>query len=99
MAGSDAHALERLLQDAEFRARFRRDPAEAAREAGLEELAEEFELGDPMQTLEPRESRSSLAGVLLAGVLEGAGIYEGGQHVLPPVEDAYAANAPQQSGA
>jgi cell wall-associated NlpC family hydrolase len=99
MTDSDAHALERLLQDAEFRARFRRDPAAAARQAGLRELADEFELGDPMQTLEPRESRSSLAGVLLAGVLEGAGIYEGGQHLLPPVEDAYAANAPQQGGA
>src|SRR3954470_14278933 len=90
--------LERLLQEPEFRARFRRDPAAAARQEGLQELADEFELGDPMQTLEPRESRSSLAGVLLAGVLEGVGICEGGQHLLPPVEDAYAAGVSPPSG-
>src|SRR5882724_1416392 len=88
---SDVNVLERLLREPDFRARFRRNPAAAMREAGLQGLAVELELGDPMQTLEPRESRSSLAGVLLAGVLEGVGIYEGGQHLLPPVEDAYAA--------
>jgi hypothetical protein len=93
MADSDTRALERLLQDPEFRARFRRDPAAAAREEGLDGLANELELGDPMQTLEPRESRSSLAGVLMAGVLEGVGIYEGGQHLLPPVDEAYAASS------
>src|SRR5882672_2461672 len=93
MLDSDARVLERLLEDPDFRARFRSDPAAAVREAGLGELAVELELGDPMQTLEPRESRSSLAGVLLAGVVEGVGIYEGGQHLLPPVEDAYAAGA------
>src|SRR3954469_9608631 len=98
MLDSDARVLESLLQDPEFRARFQRDPSAVAREAGLEGLAAELELGDPMQTLEPRESRSSLAGVLLAGVLEGVGIYEGGQHLLPPVEDAYAAGVSPPSG-
>jgi hypothetical protein len=98
MAGSDARLLERLLEDPEFRARFRRDPAAAARAAGLVGLAEELEGGDPMETLEPRESRSSLAGVLLAGVLEGVGVYGGAQHVLPPVEEAYAAGGPSQEG-
>jgi hypothetical protein len=97
VTGSDVHVLERLLQDAEFRARFRRDPAAAARKAGLEELAEEFELGDPMQTLEPRESRSSLAGVLLAGAFEGLGIGAGRQHLLPPVDHDYGAGAPAPS--
>jgi hypothetical protein len=93
MAASDAHVLERLLHDPDFRARFRRDPAAATREAGLEELAEELELGDPMQTLEPRESRSSLAGVLLAGALEGIGMHVGGHQPMPPVDDGYATGA------
>jgi len=96
MGDRDARPLQRLLLDPEFRARFRLDPAAAAREAGLPELAEELELGNPMETLEPRESRSSLAGVLIGAALEGLGVYEGGQHLLPPVEDAYAAGTPSQ---
>jgi hypothetical protein len=62
------------------------------REAGLDGFADE--LGDPMQTLGPRESRSSLAGVLLAGAFEGIGIHDGGHQLLPPVEDGYAPGAP-----
>src|SRR3954469_15702447 len=92
----DAGPLQRLLLDTEFRARFRAAPVEATREAGLDELADELELGDPMETLEPRESRSSLAGVLMGAALEGIGIYEGGQHLLPPVDDAYAAGGSSQ---
>ena len=40
-----AQLIERLLADPAFRARFRRDPAAACREAGLDELAEEMSLG------------------------------------------------------
>jgi hypothetical protein len=32
----------------------------------------------------------------MGAALEGIGIYEGGQHLLPPVDDAYAADAPSQ---
>src|SRR3954471_10730032 len=86
-----ARLLERLLTDAELRARFRRDPAAVAREADLDELAGDFSSGSAMETLEPRESRSSLAGVMMAAAVEGmAGIglahpgSGGGQHHLPP---------------
>jgi cell wall-associated NlpC family hydrolase len=97
MPGSDAERLEQLMHDPEFRARFDRDPAGTAKEAGLSQLAEELELGDPMETLEPRESRSSLAGVLMAAAIEGIALYEGGHHLLPPVEDAYAAGGSQHA--
>jgi hypothetical protein len=94
MAASDANVLERLLREPEFRARFRRNPAAAMRQAGLEGLADELELGDPMETLEPRESRSSLAGVLLAGAFEGIGMHGGGHQLLPPVGEGYASGSP-----
>jgi cell wall-associated NlpC family hydrolase len=89
MAASDADAaarlIERLLDDSAFRADFRRDPAAACRAAGLDELAEEmaFGAGKAMQTLEVRESRSSLAGVMMAAALEGIGAFGFAQHVLP----------------
>ena len=89
MAASDADAaarlIERLLADPAFRAEFRRDPAAACREAGLDELAEEmaFGAGKAMQTLEIRESRSSLAGVMMAAALEGIGAFGFAQHVAP----------------
>src|SRR3954470_24749688 len=89
-----ARLLERLLTDAELRARFRRDPAAVAREAHLDELAGDFSAGSAMETLEPRESRSSLAGVMMAAAVEGmAGIglaHHGAgaaQHDLPPEVD------------
>ena len=70
--------IERLLADPAFRDRFRRNPARACREAGLESLAEEMQLGagKAMHTLDIRESRSSLAGVMMAAAMEGMGIYE-----------------------
>jgi hypothetical protein len=73
MPESSTQLLGQLLRDPAFRERFRRDPVATAREAGLEGLADELALGDadPMETLEPRESRSSLAGVLMAAALEG----------------------------
>ncbi|MDX6408319.1 MAG: hypothetical protein QOE13_1390 [Gaiellaceae bacterium] len=93
MPESHTQLLEELLRNPVFREQFRRDPVATAREAGLDGLANELEAseGDPMETLEPRESRSSLAGVMMAAALEGFGIYEGGHHLLPPVEAAEAA--------
>src|SRR5947199_7147806 len=88
MAEASPKLLEQLLQDPVLRERFRRDPVGTARDLGLDRLADELALdgADPMETLEPRESRSSLAGVLMAATLEGVGIYEGGHHLLPPVD-------------
>jgi cell wall-associated NlpC family hydrolase len=73
-----AALLERLLTDGEFRRRFRRSPATACREWGLEGVAEELEAeaGGGFQTLELRESKSSLAGVLAAAAAEGVGAVE-----------------------
>jgi cell wall-associated NlpC family hydrolase/soluble lytic murein transglycosylase-like protein len=84
-----AELIERLLTDTLFRARFRRDPAQACRDAGLDELAEAMApaAGGAMLTLEVRESRSSLAGVLMAAAMEGIGIYEFGRHVAPHLRE------------
>jgi cell wall-associated NlpC family hydrolase len=84
-----AQLIERLLADPSFRDRFRRDPALACREAGLHELAEEMRLGGgkAMHTLDIRESRSSLAGVMMAAAMEGMGLYEFSKHVVPHIED------------
>ncbi len=72
-----AELLERLLVDADFRARFRAQPEAACREAGLHDLADEIALGGgALQTLEVRESRSSLLGVMMAAALEGMGVIE-----------------------
>src|SRR4051794_21958662 len=88
-AEAAANLLERLLTDQGFRARFRADPVGASREAGLEEVADEMAVagGKAMDTLDGRESRSSLAGVLMAAALEGVGIYDFGQDVLPHIPD------------
>src|SRR3954451_21859233 len=84
-----AKLLERLLSDPAFRAGFRRDPAGACREAGLESLAQEMSLGGgkAMHTLDMRESKSSLAGVMMAAAMEGVGIYELTENVLPHLEE------------
>ncbi len=84
-----ARLIERLLSDAEFRARFRRDPAAACREAGLDDLAEEMSVGagKAMYTLDVRESKSSLAGVMMAAAMEGIGIYQLTENVLPHLEE------------
>ena len=80
MAKSDAdiaaQLIERLLTDPAFRARFRRNPAAACRDAGLHELAQEMSLGagKAMMTLDQRESKSSLAGVMMAAAMEGVGV-------------------------
>src|SRR3954469_9758656 len=109
-----ARLLERLLTDAELRARFRRDPAAVAREAHLDELVGAFSTGSAMETPEPRESPASLAGVMMAAAVEGlAGIglahqgSGGGQQHLPPEvhrvlaghQDAHAAGLATPEGA
>ncbi len=80
-----AQLIERLLADPVLRARFRRDPAATCREAGLDALAQEMSLtgGKAMMTLDVRESRSSLAGVMMAAAMEGAGLYQFSENVLP----------------
>jgi cell wall-associated NlpC family hydrolase len=98
MAGSEANdLLERLVADPAFRARFEVDPSGTARDAGFHELAAELALDDggPMQTLELRESRSSLAGALMAAAAEGLGLFELGGHLFG-AEDAHAAVTPSQ---
>src|SRR3954453_6737185 len=84
-----AKLLERLLVDATFRAQFRRDPAGACREAGLDSLAQEMSVGagKAMHTLDMRESKSSLAGVMMAAAMEGVGIYQFTENVLPHLEE------------
>src|SRR3954469_24731374 len=83
-----ARLLERLLADRTLRERFRRDPAGVSREAGLERGAEELRVrdGKALDTLDGRESRSSLAGVLMAAAIEGAGIFDFSHHVAGHVE-------------
>jgi hypothetical protein len=92
MTGAEADAaarlLERLLTDPAFRAQFRRNPVAASREAGLESVAEEMAMrpGKAMETLDGRESRSSLAGVFMAAAFEGAGIYDFSRDLVPHLE-------------
>ncbi|HSI80965.1 MAG TPA: hypothetical protein VK919_09970 [Solirubrobacterales bacterium] len=71
-----AALISRLIEDAEFRARFRRDPAAACRAHGLPEIADELSAGAGMRTLDERESKSSLAGVVMAAALEGVSAYQ-----------------------
>jgi cell wall-associated NlpC family hydrolase len=71
-----ARMIERVLSDSAFRARFRRDPVGAAREAGVEPLEEAAAANPALETLELRESKSSLAGALMAAAVEGVGLYE-----------------------
>jgi hypothetical protein len=69
--------IERLLVDPEFRAEFRRDPATACALAGLPDLAAELAgSAKSMDTLTVRESRSSLAGVVMAVAVEGMSVAE-----------------------
>jgi cell wall-associated NlpC family hydrolase len=88
-ADAAAHLLERLLQDPVLRARFRRDPVGASREAGVDSVAREMALGagKALETLDVRESRSSLAGVFMAAALEGAAAYDFSQQIVPHIED------------
>ncbi len=79
--------IERLLVDPAFRARFRSDPSAACVETGLPELAAELGgSGKAMHTLEMRESRSSLAGVVMAIATEGVALEEM-QHLAGHLHD------------
>jgi hypothetical protein len=72
-----AAVLEQLLLDPEFRARFRRAPAATLERSGLPDLARGLRGdGRALQTLESRESRSSVAGMLMAAAVEGAGLLQ-----------------------
>jgi hypothetical protein len=72
-----ADLILRLVEDPDYRALFRRRPAEAVRPYGLDDVAAEFDgSGRGMQTLDGRESRSSLAGALAAAALEGTELLE-----------------------
>jgi len=73
--------LQRLLTDPEFRSTFRRDPEAACLLAGLDDAAAAFSgTGAAAQTLEIRESKSSLAGLLMAAAAEGAAVYQFAEH-------------------
>lgn len=69
--------LERLLVDPQLRAEFQRRPDRTCRGSDLPELADELATG-PRGTLalERRESRSSLAGAMIAAAAEGIGLVE-----------------------
>lgn len=84
-ADSAARLIERLLIDPDFRQRFRSDPATTCRDAGLDDVAEEMSqgAGKAMETLDIRESRSSLAGVMMAAALEGIGVFAFVEQVVP----------------
>ena len=68
--------IERLLADAGFRAEFRADPAGSCRAMGLEGLAAELSARPGVSALESRESKSSLAGVVMAVAAEGVAVVE-----------------------
>jgi hypothetical protein len=81
-AARSADLLERLLTDAKFRAEFRKDPAGVARNFGVDNLADELaSVQKSMQTLELRESRSGLAGVVMAAAVEVVGVVDLIQHL------------------
>jgi hypothetical protein len=76
--------LERLLGDAQLRRRFRSDAATVLTEAGLPELAAGLGHGGrALMTLEMRESRSSLAGVMVAAAAEGVDLGQFAEHAAP----------------
>jgi len=89
---ADEHAaalrlLQGLVDDPALRARFRADPTAVADEAGLPLVARELAgRPDVPLALEVRESRSGLAGVLMAAAVEGLAL--GG--ILEHAADAHA---------
>ena len=71
-----AELIAMLLRDPEARASFRRNPAEVARAHGLDDVAEELAGRDgALELLDARESRSSVAGVLIAAAAEGVAFF------------------------
>jgi CHAP domain len=72
-----ATLLRRLIVDPATRAMFRGRPAETARRFGLDDLADELGVNEKaLHTLEIRESKSALAGLLLAAAAEGVAAVE-----------------------
>ena len=92
-ADAAARLIEYLLADADLRARFRRDPVATCHQAGLHELAAEMQeaAGKGMFTMDPRESKSSLAGVMMAAAVEGLAAWSFVEHVAPAIAEAPAA--------
>jgi hypothetical protein len=79
-----AQLIERLLTDHELRAQFRADPASVLEQNGLDGLADGLPAGPRgLMTLELRESRSSLAGVMVAAAAEGVDVGHLAEHALP----------------
>jgi cell wall-associated NlpC family hydrolase len=69
--------LERLLAEPKLRADFRRQPVTTCRAFALDEFADELERAvRGTETLEQRESRSGMAGVMIAVAAEGVGLAE-----------------------
>jgi hypothetical protein len=69
--------IERFWAEPLFRARFRADPVGVCRAEGLDDLADELSrAGTAMHTLELRESRSSMAGVVVAVAAESVAVAE-----------------------
>ena len=95
-----ARLIERLIADPAFRADFRDDPAAAAATAGIPDLdpalLEQLRaLGaGGLQTLDARESRSSLAGVLAAAAVEGVSLHELGEQLAARMDAPPPAPAP-----
>jgi cell wall-associated NlpC family hydrolase len=79
-----AQLIERLLGNPDLRRRFRSDPATVLVEAGLSELASGLGRGrQALMALELRESRSSLAGVMVAAAAEGVDFAQAAAHAAP----------------
>jgi cell wall-associated NlpC family hydrolase len=94
-----AALMERLITDPAFRAAFRRRPADEMRAFGLGHLAEALEERQKaLQTLEVRESKSSLAGLLLAAAAEGAAAVEVVGHVDGALASGPGAASEQAAG-
>jgi len=82
-----AALIEQLLADPELRRRFRSDPAPVLRDHGLAGLAAGLPPGrKALMTLELRESRSSLAGAMVAAAAEGVDVAHVAEHMAPVLE-------------
>jgi NlpC/P60 family len=82
-----AELIERMLGDTQLRKRFRADPGAVLRENGLPRLATGL-IGDQraLLTLDLRESRSSLAGVMVAAAAEGVDFTHLAERAAPSIE-------------
>ena len=71
-----AELIALLMRDPSTRASFRRAPAEVCRAHGLDDVAAELAGREgALQILDVRESRSSVAGVLIAAAAEGMAFF------------------------